>query len=742
MQLVSLQQKAVDQILDLYNSTQKVICEFKAPTGSGKTLMASSFISNLIDRFENEKFLFVIATPSSSSLPLFFEQKINKYKVDLPYSKFEVEYIQSPSSAKNDKTEAIKKIIPEQNKVFIFGKSSFGSKRIFSEYGIIEDFIKFAVEQNFKIIYIRDEAHIGGDSIDKKSNENFESLLNKYAHFILKMTATPDFSNPNTQKVILREKDLNNELLNEGCYLLKTTAQPILDSNLDDTKVLSTAIKKFKQIKKDYADLNISINPAMLIQVDNSSSEKEKKAEFEKSLTDIKNTLKKSGLSWVQYFGDNDKDSNRINKDKFTLDEITQNNNDIDVVIFKIGPATGWDIPRACMLVQLRNVSSKNLNTQTIGRIKRNPYPGLIKNEITDKYYVLSNIKNNDDEVKLYHYKVRKNFTEETFLKIDITNKEQLSKAKNTKFKSAYKEFLEQNKHTLKQEINSAFVNGCTYKKVVMKTTEGKLITSTITNPFVFLRNYKRLITANKYFYEQIQEETEKFSAKEKLHSEFLFTVLLENHKNEIRNLLHKTRNIKPQFEITESSYDPKDYTEVYNGNSGERINRDYLFEIQSTGENSKNRQPLDSNPEKFVFNKIYDFAEEEQQIKLWAKNQTTSNIYGNYLDDSNKVMRSFFDFIIKFNNGFYLYLEVKGKKDIDENKTALLEKAYKAYFTEGQRNLFTPRLAIAVCRVGDSGEISLSTFYDKDDMGENLKDLPLDILLKTVSEMPFDSVI
>ena len=85
MELTSLQLKTVNSILELYNPLEKVICEFKSPTGSGKTLMASYFIAALIEQNPNDRFIFVIATPSSSSLPYFFEQKINKYKAPLAW---------------------------------------------------------------------------------------------------------------------------------------------------------------------------------------------------------------------------------------------------------------------------------------------------------------------------------------------------------------------------------------------------------------------------------------------------------------------------------------------------------------------------------------------------------------------------------------------------------------------------------------------------------------------------------
>ena len=248
MELTGLQKRAVENILDLYNPNQKTICEFKAPTGSGKTLMSSAFISEMILRNSNDKFIFVIATPSSSDLPLFFEQKINKYKIDLPYSKFEVEYIKSPSSAQNDKTESISKIIPQQNKVYIFGKSSFGKGRILSEYQIIDDFILSAMADDFKLVYIRDEAHIGGNRPDNgEQAQNFENLMQNNASFVLKMTATPTNS-PSVSKVILTEKELNNPLLNENKWLLKTHAVSLLDSNLENDKILEHAISDRKSV--------------------------------------------------------------------------------------------------------------------------------------------------------------------------------------------------------------------------------------------------------------------------------------------------------------------------------------------------------------------------------------------------------------------------------------------------------------------------------------------------------------
>jgi len=57
------------------------------------------------------------------------------------------------------------------------------------------------------------------------------------------------------------------------------------------------------------------------------------------------------------------------------------------------------------MLVQLRSICSETLNIQTLGRVKRNPYPNLKFNEITNKYYVYSNYQERSRELEGYKLK-------------------------------------------------------------------------------------------------------------------------------------------------------------------------------------------------------------------------------------------------------------------------------------------------------------------------------------------------
>ena len=54
----------------------------------------------------------------------------------------------------------------------------------------------------------------------------------------------------------------------------------------------------------------------------------------------------------------------------------------------------------------------------------------------------------------------------------------------------------------------------------------------------------------------------------------------------------------------------------------------------------------------------------------------------------------------MKFENGYYLYIEVKGIPDINASKTELLKNAYTDYFDKRASDLFSSKLVIAVLEV------------------------------------------
>lgn len=708
MLLTSLQSQKVEEIVNHFNNGNRRV-DFKAPTGSGKTLMATGVISRLINTNSDKKWIFIIATISSSDLPEQFERKINEYKGDLEFNDFDVEYIHSPSNNKAAKTpkDMQVQIKPEENKVYIFGKATFGKNRIITEQKIIDSFVQECKQQGYTVCYIRDEAHIGTKLSDSQV-ANFEGLMNDYADFILKMTATLNFKDTTTKKVELTERELNNPEKNDGKWLIKTKFERLYDDKIDDSDLLDGAIKKFQEIKDDYSKLACIIKPAMLIQVDNEPTGLDAKQVFNDTLEMIKNKLSAAGLSWVKYFGNSDKESSNVDNDNFTLDKITRNDDTTDCIIFKIGPATGWDIPRACMLLQLRNVCSTNLNVQTVGRIKRNPYPKLEQNPITDKYYLYSNQPNiRAENLSVYEYKVKDNFTNEEFASIEIKKTKDLFD--KTKVKPEVLKFLESKYYDICVRIKESFDDNV-YKNIAKKII--------IKSPVLLLKTLKIMEDGLNVYQKQVFAVIEQEYKNTKLKDykyQTLKIILLSHFLKDISDIVQRCIENNIKYELVMHRLDPDVYTEIISGDTDtERtITNNYLFNIKKNGDDT-NGQYLDSKNEITVFEKIKNYIEFVPDfLKVWAKNQTTGNVYGEYLDENKYFKHSFFDFILKYNNGVLLYIEVKGEDDINSVKTELLRTAYADYFKTEKHDLFQQKIIVCLAKVkGD--QITPEVFYDK----------------------------
>lgn len=715
MILTNLQKLKVEEIVNYFQSGIRRVY-FNSPTGSGKTLMASHVIANIINQNPDKKLIFIIATISSSDLPVQFAKKINQYKSYLNYSDFEVEYFESPSNNPNYSKDTDIKISPIQNKVYIFGKAAFGKNRLFTEQEVITDFIQEAKQQNYKIIYIRDEAHIGDKKISEKDIKTFESLMNKSADFILKMTATFNITDENIKRVTLSEHDLTNENINDNKWLIKCSLQKLFNDGLTDEELLKHAINTFKKIQAEYKTLDVNIRPAMLIQVDNEPEDPDKKAEFKKIIKMIKDELSLNLLSWVKYFGISDKESSNADNTDFTLDKITRNNDTTDCIIFKIGPATGWDIPRACMLLQLRNVCSASLKTQTIGRIKRNPYPNLEKNTITDKYYIYSNDVKPDPDITVYEHKIKDKFKKEQFALIKIKNKNSDILNKN-KVKDEVTKFLESRSNDIYAVYHASF-NQNMYRNLEEHIViySPILILKRLNIKLGCLNNFQKIVI------DQIKSIYKNIQALKNIKEESLLIVLFDHFMKNINDIVQKSLLQNISYELVEEYIHPDVYTNIFENQDIAKRNTDntYLFDIKKNGV-LDNMETLDSANENTVYNRIVAYLELAPGIvKVWAKNQTTSNIYGEYLDDNNHFRTSYFDFIIKYQNGNLLYIEVKGVNDIDDQKTKILASAYESYFeSKLNYNLFQNKFIICLLKV-DGDTLYPTFFYDKNIIKEN----------------------
>ena len=704
MILTKCQKRAVDNLLTKYNSNVKFV-DFKAPTGSGKTFMIASFISQiLLEKKHNQKIVFFLATLSSAELPKQFYEKVKKYRDNGYLSCFyEIIYKTSPSTNKIKNKDYSPSLFAESKKLIIVGKSSFTKASIFVEHGIFDQFLDQVKNENYKLVYIRDEAHHGGFINKNKQNvdiEKFENKIQKKADFVLKMTAT---MNPTHEQVVLSEKEIKEDN-QDNQYLLKNKEKVNLSLGneryiIKNIEFLRKAIDQFKRIKKEYKQLQdqekIHINPAMLIQIDNKVQNNSES--FDSDIKKIIDELEKAGLCWVKYFFDDKESSNlRITP---SLLEISVNSSSVDVIIFKIGPATGWDIPRACMLVQLRNVNSEVLNGQTLGRIKRNPMPDLIYNKITDNYYLYSNYQKPTREMNFYT--LRSKFQNEQWIHgiVDVEKKDYVFAQE--KYKEEVNNFLNNERKSIcneiKYEMNEYKKQKYLFYDPETLITEGKrkLIVKKTIDDALDLKIFvlKKTKEEHKIFFQPISKLIKQKSIEQKVSSsDVFFFIILKCFFEKIKDLWIKNHEIhlNPTYSIKDNVKLEKNYKIWEDVKGWNNVNFEQQKDNYAYLNSDKQKlycQVLDSYPENIFMKRIIECLKNfkiNNKLKVWTKNHNlTSDVYFNYLDTKQgyKKRKLFLDFIFKIND-HYLYVEVKSLYgDYNENKTnTIIPDVFKTY--------------------------------------------------------------
>ena len=753
MNLSNVQNKAVNELLEHFkesyinNNINKII-EFKAPTGSGKTFMISNFIDRASiyhhDFNQEQKIVFVIATLSSTKLPIQMESNINEYLAYLENKDLKVKRYDSPSNSSDKLKDGDYRIIANNNEIIIFGTQSFGKKRIYTDTGAFDAFLNQIEKENYKLVYIRDEAHVGSekeekdaskyldydDAITKSKDENirFEKKIQEAASFIVKMTATPKGK---YEQVIITEKDLEND----NIHLLKNKMEQNSglgfekSSTIDNIQLLQIAIRKFKEIKNKYIDFKnepglVNINPAMLIQVSDKFKGNEK--EFEENINLIVKTLKENGLTYAKYFS-----SEKIDSDQRAIKslwDISRNSSDIDAIIFKVGPATGWNIPRACMLIQLRNVSSNVLNKQTIGRIKRNPNPNypFLENSIANQYFIYTNNKVEDsDEIVTYRLKKQyiKNHIKFSSGKINLEIHKKI--LNSNEYKENIIALLDKNKiqFYLDEELDcynkNGYLKGLVIKYKDKNNRERDCIYQKIYNILELQKfNNKFQIQNSKILNKDIISNINSWFYKQKFgKSIHLFWYVLKN--NYFDAIVNK---YKEELEIEKRKTTEKEYLleftntlpEIFSINKGkQQINiSEEHYAYKNIIENSENNKYYtDSEAENEFLSRIINFIADNddltENIKIWTKNPVHDGIsYQYYSENNTSVANSYPDVLIaieKDGKKHQLVIEIKsGIKDLDPKKSQDLLEAYEKYVDEFSNRLTNEidSLTMAICWV------------------------------------------
>ncbi|MCQ2077898.1 MAG: DEAD/DEAH box helicase family protein, partial [Bacteroidaceae bacterium] len=349
---IDLQQYAVAELVQVTTSSKREIT-FRAPTGSGKTRMMSDFMNRILGN--QQDVIFLVSTLSKGNLA---EQNFKVFKACADKRIFPNlnPYLISSEAADEERL-----FIPDDYNVYVLPRDLYKETANLKKQGVLLNFLEtvtsnlFGNGQNKKIYLIKDECHVATNNLDE---------LGEFFSKVINFSATPNLRRGQLPDVTITDSDA------EQAKLIKHVE---LDEEMKPTEVLvEEAICKFEEIKVQYRNL-IGVNPCLIIQISN----KEKAEEEWQKIDAILNKTEHQGLKWMSIVDKKDKCKTNDKVGKLPVarwkDYAKENSSTIDIIIFKMVISEGWDIPRACMLCQVRDAKSKQLDEQVMGRVRRNP---------------------------------------------------------------------------------------------------------------------------------------------------------------------------------------------------------------------------------------------------------------------------------------------------------------------------------------------------------------------------------
>ena len=375
------QRKAIERLTETFlrlwdNTENQRHLVFKSPTGSGKTFMVCNFIDNLnnLPNWDYDKAIIWITF--SDTLAMQSKEKFKKYfETDLKNNLLTIEDFKQGKLYKNDVLFINwQKLVSKSAETRVIRRPD--DEAMHKEQGYyFEDIIENTKLDGREIIMVIDESHTHLSELAQKS---VVDVVNPKV--ILNVSATPKYI-PNRDEedegiagyVRVKRQDVVDEGLIKEKIAIQTDEDLHKFNNRDlDELLIDLAISKKKEIEKEYKKLEKDINPLVLIQLPNDDSKL--KDAGQKTKEEIVLTyLKKKGI-------DTERDvALWFDGKQKNMEFVTHNESKIDFMLFKQAAGTGWDCPRAHILVMYREINSPTFYTQTIGRILRMAEPNLKK---------------------------------------------------------------------------------------------------------------------------------------------------------------------------------------------------------------------------------------------------------------------------------------------------------------------------------------------------------------------------
>jgi len=382
------QETAIDELVKsisdlMTNSAKNKVCVFQSPTGSGKTIMVAKFIENLIKELPEEDFSFLWVSIGKGKL-----HKQSKKSLDRIFDGFpSVNLLEQEFFGSRTYIEQNEVVVVNWEKIRSKNRSTGEWKNKVMRDGETVNFIEVLekTKEKRKIILIIDESHYASDA--QRTNE-LREIIN--ADVTLEMSATPkiqpsaqDMAKGIARFVYVDPKDvIEAGMIKKELIINENLGELVNDEKTSQDIIIEASYNKRLELKEAYKNSGANINPLCLIQLPNAEAGEAKREVIEEFLGD-KGITESNGKLAVW-----------LSEDKSDgLDEISDFNSEVEFLLFKQAIDTGWDCPRAHILVKLRDIQSYTFEVQTVGRILRMPQHKHYEDENLNTGYIFTNLQ-------------------------------------------------------------------------------------------------------------------------------------------------------------------------------------------------------------------------------------------------------------------------------------------------------------------------------------------------------------
>lgn len=386
MKQLKYQEKAVGQLVENtinllgFNGNRRQVV-LKAPTGAGKTVMASEMLATLTEELQSRSDLpfrqvaFIWIAPNKLHQQSYFKMK-NFFT--------ETKLLKPVMFDELDQSDGI----IHQGEVLFVNWESINSKNNLivrdNEQGLsLYDIAGKTREENIPIIVVIDEEHLFWTKTADKSKAVLEKINAKVE---IRISATPKTMAEYLVNID-RQEVIREEMIKEGVLLNPDVTSGYANDIALNEHLINKALEKRQQIADAYKKEGVNINPLLLIQLPNDTTD---------AMTADDTKIMEQVMQYLDVMQGINTDNHRLaiwlSKQKTNLEDIERNDNLTEVLLFKQAIALGWDCPRAAVLLIFRKLTSDTFTVQTVGRILRMPEQRFYRNPLLNKGYVYTDI--------------------------------------------------------------------------------------------------------------------------------------------------------------------------------------------------------------------------------------------------------------------------------------------------------------------------------------------------------------